>query len=408
MQPRLSKKMQALGTRRSVIREIFEYACRRKAEIGPEKVFDFSLGNPSVPPPPCVQKALLSLIQEKEPAALHGYTTAAGDMAVRQAIAAYLSQTHGANVDPALLYLTVGAAAALTVTLSAILPDDGQGEVVLLAPFFPEYRVFVEQAGGRVRVLPLAEPDLHIDLIALSDVLNEKTAAVIINSPNNPSGSVLKEENLRAASQVLCRAEAQYGHPIYLIADEPYRELVYDGVTVPFLPNLYADTVLCYSFSKSLSLPGERIGYIMVSPHACGAEALYAAILGAGRALGYVCAPALFQYLIPACLGQTADLEIYRANRDLLYTALTEMGYSCIRPEGAFYLFVRAPGGSATAFCEAAKAYELLLVPGDDFGSPSYMRISYCVEPKMLRAALPAFRRAIEDFQGKGKEDGKE
>ena len=395
----ISEKMTALGTRRSVIREIFEYGCRRKAEIGAECVFDFSLGNPSVPAPPVVNETLAALLAEREPAALHGYTTAAGDRRVRQAIADHLAATHGAVADPDLIYLTAGAAAALTITLSALLPDTGEGEVLLLAPFFPEYRVFVEQAGGHVRVLPLKEPNFEIDPAALRASIGEHTAAVIINSPNNPSGSVLREENLRAVAAVLQEAEATYGHPIYLIADEPYRELVYGDVTVPFIPNLYADTVVCYSFSKSLSLPGERIGYIFVSPGAQDARQLYAAIMGAGRALGFVCAPALFQYLIPPCLGKTADLAVYRENRDLLYHALCEMGYTCVPPDGAFYLFVKAPGGDAGAFCEAARAYELLLVPSDDFGYPGYLRISYCVATDMIRRSLPAFRAAIENFQ---------
>ena len=289
-----SEKMTALGTRRSVIREIFEYGCRRKAEIGAERVFDFSLGNPSVPAPPVVNETLSTLLAERSPAALHGYTTAAGDRGVRQAIADYLAKTHGAATDPDLIYLTVGAAAALTITLSALLPDTGEGEVLLLAPFFPEYRVFVEQAGGRVRVLPLQEPNFAIDPAALRASICERTVAVIVNSPNNPSGRVLPERDLCAMAAVLREAEATYGHPIYLIADEPYRELVYGDVAVPFIPNLYENTVVCYSFSKSLSLPGERIGYIFVSPGAQDARQLYAAIMGAGRALGFVCAPSIF------------------------------------------------------------------------------------------------------------------
>lgn len=398
MEEYVSQKMAALGTRRSVIRELFEYGCRRKAEIGAENVFDFSLGNPSVPAPPIVQKTLCTLLHEKAPAALHGYTTAAGDRDVRQAIAADLRARYGAAVEADLIYLTAGAAAALTITLSAILPDSGDGEVLLLAPFFPEYRVFVEQAGGHVQVLPLAEPHFHIDPAALRAALHPGIRAVIVNSPHNPSGTVLPEENLRAMADVLREAEAKYQHPIYLIADEPYRELVYDQTPVPFLPTLYADTVVCYSFSKSLSLPGERIGYILVSPSATGAKQLYAAVLGAGRALGYVCAPALFQYMLPACLGQTASLAVYRENRDLLYDALSEMGYACVPPQGAFYLFVKAPGGDADAFCRLAKRHELLLVPSDDFGYPGYLRISYCVDTAMLRRALPAFAAAMKDF----------
>ena len=395
----MSKKMQALGTKRSVIREIFEYGNRRKQEIGAENVFDFSLGNPSVPAPPVVKETLLRLLSEGDPATLHGYTTAAGDMGVRQAIAAYIEKTHGVAADARLIYLTAGAAAALTITLTALLPDDGTGEVLALAPYFPEYKVFCEQAGGHLVPLAPEEPSLHMDIAALAAAITPRTVALLLNSPNNPAGVVLPEANIRAIAATLTAKAQEYGHPIYLIADEPYRELVYDGVKVPYLPRYYRDTVVCYSFSKSLSLPGERIGYISVNPAAKGAEDVYAAVLGAGRALGYVCAPALFQYLIPACLGVTADLSVYAANRDLLYGALSEMGYECVCPDGAFYLFVKAPGGDATAFCERAKEKELLLVPSDDFGMAGYARIAYCVETDRIRRALPAFRALIADYQ---------
>lgn len=318
---------------------------------------------------------------------------------MRVAIADYLTKTHNANVDADLIYLTVGAAAALTISLSAVLPDTRDGEVIVFAPFFPEYKVFVEQAGGVVRMLPLAEPDLQVDTDALAAAINEKTTAVIINSPNNPSGAVLSEENLIALANVLRAAETRIGHPIYLIADEPYRELVYDDTFVPFVPNLYENTLVCYSFSKSLSLPGERIGYIMVSPRCRDTKTVYAAVMGAGRALGFVCAPALFQYMIPACLGMTSDLSVYAANRKLLYGTLTELGYTCVKPDGAFYLFMKAPGGDANAFCELAKKYELLLVPSDDFGYPGYVRIAYCVQTEMIARALPAFAAMMEELK---------
>ena len=395
----VSEKMTALGNKRSVIREIFEYANRRKAEIGADNVFDFSIGNPSVPAPAAVGETLQKLIAETDAAVLHGYTSAPGDRGVRVAIANYLTKTHNANVDADLIYLTVGAAAALTISLSAVLPDTRDGEVIVFAPFFPEYKVFVEQAGGVVRMLPLAEPDLQVDTDALAAAINEKTTAVIINSPNNPSGAVLSEENLIALANVLRAAETRIGHPIYLIADEPYRELVYDDTFVPFVPNLYENTLVCYSFSKSLSLPGERIGYIMVSPRCRDAKTVYAAVMGAGRALGFVCAPALFQYMIPACLGMTSDLSVYAANRKLLYGTLTELGYTCVKPDGAFYLFMKAPGGDANAFCELAKKYELLLVPSDDFGYPGYVRIAYCVQTEMIARALPAFAAMMEELK---------
>ena len=393
----LSEKMLELGRRRSVIREIFSYGQARKAEIGAENVFDFSLGNPSVPAPDVVGETLSALIANTDAATLHGYTSATGDAAVRRAIAEYIEKTHGCAAHPDDLYLTVGAAAALTIAFHAIL--SGGEEVIAFAPFFPEYKVFVEKAGGKLRVVPCREPAFIPTPDDLRAALNENTAAVIINSPNNPTGAVLREADIRALTEVLREAEARYGHPIYLVADEPYRELVYGDIEVPFLPNYYDNTLVGYSFSKSLSLPGERIGYLLVSPTAKEREALRAAIAGAGRALGFVCAPALFQYMIPACLGKTSDVSIYAANRNRLYEELTAYGFTCVPPDGAFYLFVKAPDGDANAFAERAKRHELLLVPSDDFGVPGYVRIAYCVTPEMIERALPAFRRLAEEYR---------
>ena len=388
----VSQSMEQLGRCRSVIREIFEYGNRRRAEIGAENVYDFSLGNPSVAPPQEVTDALLALITEREPTALHGYTSAAGAPAVREAVAAHIRDTFGFPASADLIYMTVGAAAALTISLRAILADGAGEEVIAFTPFFPEYRVFCEAAGGKLVTVPCREPDFEIDLDAFTAAITEKTKAVIVNSPNNPTGAVLSRANLMGMADILRAAEAKYGHPIYLLSDEPYRELVYGDVEVPYLPELYDDTVVSYSFSKSLSLPGERIGYLFVSPKAAEADSVYAAILGAGRALGFVCAPSLFQHLLPVCLGKTADIAIYRKNRDLLFTALTDMGFTCVPPSGAFYLFMRAPGGDAAAFAELAKRHELLLVPSDSFGCPGYVRISYCVATETIERSLPAFR----------------
>ncbi len=393
----LSEKMAALGRRRSVIREIFSYGQTRKAEIGAENVFDFSLGNPSVPAPRDVRDTLLALIENTDPAALHGYTAATGDAAVRRAIADYITKTHGCAADPDDLYLTVGAAAALTIAFHAIL--SGGEEVIAFAPFFPEYKVFVEKAGGTLRVVPCEAPHFIPSPEALAAAINEKTAAVILNSPNNPTGAVLREGDVRALADVLRAAEEKYGHPIYLVADEPYRELVYGDIEVPYLPNYYDDTLVGYSFSKSLSLPGERIGYLFISPTAKEREGLRAAIAGAGRALGFVCAPALFQYMIPACLGKTSDVSVYAANRARLYEELTAYGFTCVPPDGAFYLFMKSPEPDAAAFAERAKKYELLIVPSDDFGVPGYVRISYCVSPAMIERALPAFRKLAEEYR---------
>ena len=387
----INQSMRALGEKRSVIRELFEYGRVRKQEIGEENVFDFSLGNPSVPAPDAVRDRLIALLREEDPVRLHGYTSAQGDARVRRAIAEYLNATHSAGITADCLYLTAGAAASLTVSLTAILnPGD---EVILLAPFFPEYRVFVERTGAKVVPVACREPDFQPDLASLAEAITDRTRAVIVNSPNNPTGAVMTEENAKAMCHVLAEASAHIGEPIYLIADEPYRELVWGEESVPYLPNLYPDTLVCYSFSKSLSLPGERIGYVLVSPRAKEFSALYAAVCGAGRALGFVCAPSLFQQLIPDVLGLTVDLSAYEANRRLLLDGLTAYGFSVVPPSGAFYLFIKAPGGDANAFCERAKEQEILLVPSDDFGCPGYVRLSYCVTTEQIERALPAFGR---------------
>ncbi len=392
----VNEAMRELGAKRSVIRELFEYGKIRKAELGADKVFDFSLGNPSVPAPEAVKDALCTALQSTDPVTLHGYTSAQGDLGVRRAIADYLNRTHGASVTADCLYLTAGAAASLTVTLTALL--HAGDEVILLAPFFPEYRVFVERTGAKVVSVPCEQSTFQPELAALEAAINGRTRAIIVNSPNNPTGVVITEENIRRIASLLEAAASQYQSPIYLIADEPYRELVYGNVKVPYLPLYYKNTVVCYSFSKSLSLPGERIGYIMVSPDADGFCAVYQAVCGAGRALGFVCAPALFQYMIPHVLGMTADISVYDRNRRLLYESLTEYGYEAIYPDGAFYLFVRALEADANAFCERAKQHELLLVPSDDFGVAGYVRISYCVAPEVIERALPAFRALARSY----------
>lgn len=390
------KKMQALGEKRSVIREIFEYGNARRAAIGAENVFDFSLGNPSVPAPDAVNEQLIKMLSETDSVSLHGYTSAPGDAGVRAAIAEYLNKTYNVGASASDLYMTVGAAASLSAGLSAVA---GAGEeVVVFAPFFPEYRVFTEQAGAALRIVPADETTFEINFDALEDALSEKTAAVIINSPNNPSGAVISEASLIRLADTLRAAEEKYGHVIYLIADEPYRELVYDGVSVPYATKYYDDTLVCYSFSKSLSLPGERIGYVLVSPTAKEKGAVYAAICGAGRSLGYVCAPSLFQKLLPHCLGMVSDLATYKENRDLLYEGLSSYGFTLKRPDGAFYLFMKSPEADAAAFCERAKKYELLLVPGDDFACPGYVRIAYCVTTEQIRRSLPAFQALAKEY----------
>lgn len=392
----MNRRMYELGSRRSVIREIFEYGKKRAQQEGKDKVFDFSLGNPSVAPPAIVKETLLRLLQEEEPTALHGYTSAQGDLAVRRAIAAYIEKTQGVEADADYIYMTCGAAASLTISLSAIC--NAGDEVIAFAPYFTEYKVFAETAGARLVPLASDPETFQIDFSLLEKAISADTAAVIVNSPNNPSGVVYSEETVGKLAALLDKKSREYGRTIYIVTDEPYRELVYGGVKVPYLTKYYKNTVVCYSYSKSLSLPGERIGYIFVSPQAENAKELYLAVCGAGRALGYVCAPSLFQKTIAACQGVTADVSVYEKNRDLLADALRSYGYRLVKPDGAFYLFVRALEEDAYAFCERAKRYGLLLVPGDDFGCAGYVRIAYCVSPDMISRSLPYFKKLAEDY----------
>lgn len=380
-------KMKKLGEERSVIREIFEYGNARAKEIGRENVFDFSLGNPSVPAPDGVRAEIERLLRELPPEKLHGYTSASGAPEVREAVAQYIQSAFGVPMRSDLVYMTCGAAASLTVTLNA-LAEEGD-EFVVLTPCFPEYKVFIEQAGGKP-VPVRTDENFHIDLCALASAVGERTKAVLVNSPNNPTGAVYGEEELTALARLLKEKSAQYKKPIFIIADEPYRELTY-GAKVPYIPALYPETIVCYSFSKSLSLAGERIGYIAVSPACKGSGEIFSAVCGAGRSLGYVCAPALFQRVCAKLLGQSGDIRAYERNRDLLYNALTKAGFACLKPQGAFYLFMKSPLPSATEFCERAKKHELLLVPSDSFGIKGYVRISTCVDHGMIERSLPAF-----------------
>lgn len=392
----ISEKKALLGKKSSAIREIFEYGNRRKAEIGAGNVFDFSLGNPSVCPPDIVNEELSRLLNTEDKVSLHGYTSAAGAYSTREAIAKYLRDTYNTDDTAENIYITVGAAASLTITLSAMVCDGD--EVIVLAPYFPEYRVFAESAGARVVEVKCRENDFQIDIDALRKAVNKNTKAVIVNSPNNPTGAVFTEDNIKALSALLSKKEAEYSHPIYIISDEPYRELVYGDIKVPYTASYYDDTVSCYSFSKSLSLPGERIGYICVPKKCADSKDLFFAVCGAGRSLGFVCAPSLMQKMIPACLGKTSDISVYDRNRKMLLSSLTDFGYDCVSPDGAFYLFVKALEKDAEAFCERAKKYELLLVPSDSFGVPGYVRISYCVSTEQIEKSLPAFKKLAEEY----------
>ena len=392
----MNQRMYGLGSKRSVIREIFEFGRQRAQEVGAENVFDFSLGNPSVEPPRQVEEVLVQLIGESSPTALHGYTSAQGDLSVRRAISDYVQKTHSVPCDPDYIYMTCGAAASLVISLSALC-EEGD-EVITFAPYFTEYKVFAETAGAKLIALPSDPQTFQIDFSLLEQAIGSRTAAVLINSPNNPSGVVYNEDTVKKLADLLRKKSAQRGRTIYLVTDEPYRELVYGGVKVPYLTAYYKDTLVCYSYSKSLSLPGERIGYIFVNPQAGKAKEIYLAVCGAGRAHGYVCAPSLFQKMIARCQGITSDVSVYERNRDTLVGALRGYGFSCVQPDGAFYLFVRSPEPDANAFCERAKKYDLLFVPGDDFGCPGYVRIAYCVSPQMIERSLPAFAKLAAEY----------
>ena len=392
-----NEKMYELGSKRSVIREIFEYSKIRSAEIGADNVFDFSLGNPSVEPPKDISKAISELLTLPDQTQLHGYTSAQGDAEVRRVIASDISERFGVTMSPDLIYMTCGAAASLTITLRAIM-NEGD-ECVVFAPFFTEYRVFVENAGARLVVSHPMEKTFQIDVDDFEKRINKNTKAVIVNSPNNPSGVVYTEETLIKVCDLLKRKSEELGHVIYLISDEPYRELVYGDTEVPYLMNYYENTFVCYSYSKALSLPGERIGYIAVSPKMDDAKSLYFAVCGAGRSLGYVCAPSLFQKVIARCAGACVDVSVYKENRDILLENLTRFGYECVRPDGAFYLFVKALEDDAAAFCERAKKYEILVVPCDDFGVKGYIRISYCVPKERVEKSLVAFEKLAKEYK---------
>ncbi len=387
----INEKMKNYGNNRSVIRDLFEFGNQKKAEVGAENVFDFSLGNPNVPAPKEVNETIKELLDTKDDIYLHGYTSAQGDAKCREAIVTDLNKRFGTSFRKENLYITCGAAASLKIILTALYAEGD--EVIVFTPYFPEYKVFVETTGAKVVEVASDPSSFQIDFDLLEKALNPNTKSLIVNSPNNPSGVVYTEENIQKLAALLEKKQEEYGHPIYLITDEPYRELVYDGIKVPFVTKYYRNTVVCYSYSKSLALPGERIGYVLVPDEIDDSKDIYAAVCGAGRALGYVCAPSMMQHVLERCTGLVSDLNEYKEKRDLIYQALTDMGFTCIHPDGAFYLFVRSPIADANAFSEKAKEFNLLLVPADSFGTPGFVRIAYCVSTDMIKRSLPAFEK---------------
>ena len=392
----INQKSHAYGASKSSIREIAAYGAARKAQIGAENVFDFSLGNPSVPAPDCVRASIEASIA-LPPAQVHGYTPASGLPWVRERLADSLCRRFGDDAATAAdLYLTCGAAASISISLHAVTnPGD---EVIVIAPYFPEYRVWIETCGATC-VEVMADPDtFQVDVAAVAAAVTERTKAIIVNSPNNPVGTVYSRQNLEALAETLREREAVLGTQIYLIADEPYREITF-GAEVPWIPAIYDRTIVCYSYSKSLSLPGERIGWVLVPPTNPDHDDLVFAVAGAGRSLGFVCAPALFQRVLADCVDAPCDVEAYAANREALTRGLSELGYEYIEPQGAFYLWVKALEPDANAFFERARAHELLPVPSDSFGCTGWVRVGYCVSLDTIVNSMPAWAALAQEYK---------
>lgn len=390
-----NETMYERGNAPSAIRELFAYGMERKARIGEDKVFDFSIGNPSVPAPDSVAETIRELA-DMAPAQLHAYSAAQGLESTRAAIAENLNKRFGTHYTADNLYLTMGAAACLSACFTALIePGD---EIIVIAPYFPEYRIWIEFAGGVCVEVPAREDNFQIDLDALEQAITEKTKAVVINTPNNPVGTVYTRETLEGLADVLVQAEQKFDHDIYLISDEPYRELTY-GVEVPWVPAIYPNTLVCYSWSKSLSLPGDRIGYVLVPNEVHDSREVYLAVCGAGRSLGYICAPVFFQRVIERCVDEPTNVEAYAVNREILTHALDELGYEYIEPDGAFYLWIKALELDAQAFSNKAKEHELLLVPSDSFGVGGWVRAGYCIDKSTIEHSIPAFAALKADYE---------
>ena len=390
-----NETMYERGNAPSAIRELFAYGMERKDQIGEDKVFDFSIGNPSVPAPDSVAETIRELA-DMAPAQLHAYSAAQGLESTRTAIAENLNKRFGTHYTADNLYLTMGAAACLSACFTALIePGD---EIIVIAPYFPEYRIWIEFAGGVCVEVPAREDNFQIDLDALEQAITEKTKAVVINTPNNPVGTVYTRETLEGLADVLVQAEQKFDHDIYLISDEPYRELTY-GVEVPWVPAIYPNTLVCYSWSKSLSLPGDRIGYVLVPNEVHDSREVYLAVCGAGRSLGYICAPVFFQRVIERCVDEPTNVEAYAVNREILTHALDELGYEYIEPDGAFYLWIKALEPDAQAFSNEAKEHELLLVPSDSFGVGGWVRAGYCIDKSTIEHSIPAFAALKADYE---------
>lgn len=393
----LSQHYIDMTSQKSAIRELFDYGSKRAKEIGYENVFDYSLGNPSVPAPQAFTDALMDLIQNTDPVALHGYSPSLGIPSVRQAVADSLNQRFGMNFRMEDIFMAVGAAGAIAHAVRAVtVPGD---EVITFAPFFPEYYHYVNGTGAVLKVVPADITSFQINFEAFEELINPKTMAVLINTPNNPSGIVYSTETIKKLAAILTAKAQEYGHPIYIISDEPYREIVFQGVDAPFVAKHYDNTIICYSFSKSLSLPGERIGYVAVNP-ACTDAALIVDMCGQiSRGIGHNCPPSLIQLAVARVLDMTADLSVYETNKNILYKELTRIGFDIVEPGGTFYLFPKALEENAGAFCERAKAHDLLLVPSDTFGCPGHFRICYCIPTEKVLRSIPVFEKLAKEYQ---------
>ena len=392
----VSQEMYKLGSKKSTIRTIFEYGRMRASIVGEENIYDFSLGNPNVPTPKFITDEIINILKNEDPCNIHGYTVAPGDPEARELLAKSLNKRFETNFSGKNLFMTAGAAAAISICFKAL--SEENDEFLTFAPYFPEYKCFVEATGAKLTVVPAKVEDFQINFPELLKKINKNTKAVIVNSPNNPSGAEYSEETIIKLADILREKEKEYNHPIFIISDEPYREIAYNNVEVPYITKYYKNTLVCYSYSKSFSLAGERIGYIVVPNEVSDFDKVYGAIAGAARVLTHVNAPSLFQKAVARCAGMPSDISIYEKNKELLYNGLIEAGFKCNKPDGAFYLFPKALEDDDVAFCEKAKKYDLLLVPGSDFGCPGYFRASYCIKTSTIEKSLPLFKKLVEEY----------
>lgn len=381
--------------KKSIIRQFSEFAIARGVQIGYENVFDYSLGNPSVPPPQIFTDTLIDLLQNYDPVSLHGYSQSLGIPAVREKVADSLNHRFGMNYTKDHVFMATGAAGAIAHALRCVTaPGD---EVLIFAPFFAEYRAYINLSGAVMKVVPANVEDFQVNFEAFEEMLTKKVTAVLINTPNNPSGAVYTSKTLKKLSDIMTAKAKEYGHDIFLISDEPYREIIFDGTEAPYVSKFYANSISCYSFSKSLSIPGERLGYVAVNPDCRDAEYIADMCGQISRGIGHNCPPSIIQLAVAKCLDVTSDLSVYEKNMNILFKELISLGFDCVRPGGTFYIFPKAPKANSVAFCEKAKKYDLILVPGDDFGVPGYFRMAYCIDTEKVVRSLEAIRKMVKN-----------